>query len=56
MASFIGFLPFDKPKFVIVVLLDEPSLSYYGGTVCAPVFKNVATQLMRYYQITPNET
>ena len=53
MSSFIGLLPFDKPRFVIVVIMDEPRPSYYGGTVCAPVFKEVATQLMRYYKIEP---
>jgi len=56
MSSFIGFLPFDEPRFVIVVVMDEATPSYYGGTVCAPVFKRVATQLMRYYKIEPDET
>ncbi len=56
MSSFIGFLPFDKPRFAIVVIMDEPRPSYYGGTVCAPIFKRVATQLMRYYKVEPNET
>ena len=53
MASFIGFLPYDKPRFVVVVTMDEPRPQYYGGTVCAPVFKKVAAQLMGYYKIEP---
>jgi len=53
MSSFIGFLPFDKPRFTVVVVLDEPGPYYYGGTVCAPVFKNVTEQLMHYYKIEP---
>ncbi len=53
MSSFIGFLPYNDPKFVVVVLMDEPRPIYYGGTVCAPVFKEVAEQLMRYYKIEP---
>ena len=53
MASFIGFLPYDKPRFVVVVIMDEPRPYYYGGTVCAPVFKKVAEQVMRYYKIEP---
>jgi cell division protein FtsI/penicillin-binding protein 2 len=53
-ASFIGFLPYDKPKIVIVVVMDEPRPFYYGGTVCAPVFKKVAEQLVSYYKIEPN--
>ncbi len=53
-ASFIGFLPYDKPRFVVVVIMDEPRPYYYGGTVCAPVFKRVAEQVMRYYKIEPS--
>ncbi|MFC1620778.1 peptidoglycan D,D-transpeptidase FtsI family protein [Candidatus Omnitrophota bacterium] len=52
-ASFVGFLPFDKPRFVLVVIMDEPRPAYYGGTVCAPVFQKVAGELMRYYKIEP---
>ena len=55
-ASFIGFLPFDEPKFVIVVVMDEPRPYYYGGTVCTPVFKKVAGQLMSYYKIEPRRS
>jgi cell division protein FtsI/penicillin-binding protein 2 len=53
VASFIGFLPFDNPRFTVVVILDEPRPYYYGGVVCAPVFKKVAEQLMLYYRIEP---
>lgn len=53
MASFIGFLPFDEPRFVIAIVMDEPRPQHYGGTVCAPVFKKVADQLMRYYKLPP---
>jgi len=52
-ASFIGFAPYDNPKFVIAVIMDEPRPFYYGGVVCAPVFKKVAGQLMSYYKIYP---
>ncbi|MFA5389628.1 MAG: penicillin-binding transpeptidase domain-containing protein [Candidatus Omnitrophota bacterium] len=54
-ASFIGFAPYDKPKFVIAVIMDEPRPFYYGGVVCAPVFKNVTKELMSYYKIWPKE-
>lgn len=52
-ASFIGFVPFDEPKFVVVVIMDEPRPFYYGGVVCTPVFKQVASQLMSYYKTEP---
>jgi len=41
MSSFIGFAPADKPRIVMAVMLDDPHPSYYGGTVAAPVFKEV---------------
>jgi len=47
-SSFIGFVPYDKPLFTIVVIVDEPHPLYFGGTVAAPAFKNIATDIMRY--------
>ncbi|MCM8775653.1 MAG: penicillin-binding protein 2 [Candidatus Omnitrophica bacterium] len=41
MSSFIGFGPVDDPMLVMVVVLDDPKPRYYGGTVAAPVFKEV---------------
>jgi cell division protein FtsI (penicillin-binding protein 3) len=55
-ASFIGFVPYDNPRLVIAVIMDEPRPIYYGGVVCAPVFKKVAAELMSYYKIWPKET
>lgn len=40
MSSFVGFAPADA-RFVMAVMLDDPKPSYYGGTVAAPVFKEV---------------
>ena len=43
ITSFIGFLPADKPEIVIYVAIDNPKgISAYGGTVSAPIFKNIA--------------
>ena len=47
MASFIGFAPVENPLISIVVVLDEPR-PYYGGVVAAPVFKNVASDVLKY--------
>ncbi len=52
-SSFIGFLPADNPKLSILVILDEPQKSYYGGTVAAPVFKKIAEQTLAYMRVTP---
>lgn len=38
-ATFVGFYPVEKPQVVILVLMDKPRLSIYGGTVAAPVFR-----------------
>lgn len=43
-ASFAGFYPADNPKYTAYVMISEPDVtkSYYGGTVAAPVFKEIA--------------
>jgi cell division protein FtsI/penicillin-binding protein 2 len=39
---FAGFVPAENPKYVCVVVIDEPSgLTHYGGPVCGPVFRQV---------------
>jgi len=48
VASFIGFAPAENPLIAIAVVIDEPRPYYFGGVVAAPVFKNVATQTLRY--------
>jgi cell division protein FtsI (penicillin-binding protein 3) len=48
IASFIGFAPVEDPLIAIAVVVDEPRPYYYGGVVAAPVFKNVATDVLRY--------
>ena len=41
-ASFVGFFPADDPAVAMIVVLDEPKTSIYGGSVAAPVFRRVA--------------
>ena len=43
-ASFAGFYPSDNPKYTCIVMINQPdkSKSYYGSTVAAPVFKEIA--------------
>jgi len=47
-ASFVGFAPAEDPLITIVVSVDEPHPYYYGGVVAAPVFRNVASDVIRY--------
>ncbi len=46
-ASFIGFFPAQDPQMVILVVLDEPERSRWGGAAAAPVFKRVTEQILR---------
>jgi membrane peptidoglycan carboxypeptidase len=47
MSTFIGFAPVEDPKFLIAVVMDEPKTGARdGGTVSAPVFKDIAQQIL----------
>lgn len=48
VASFIGFTPAEDPLIAMAVIVDEPHPYYFGGVVSAPVFKNVAVDVLRY--------
>lgn len=50
-ASFIGFAPVDKPKFVMLVKYDRPTASIYGSTTAAPTFFEIAKELYTYWGI-----
>jgi len=54
IASFVGFAPAEKPEISILVMLDEPQESHYGGIVSAPVFKKIASETLQYMNILPN--
>jgi cell division protein FtsI (penicillin-binding protein 3) len=42
VSSFVGFVPADAPRFVILVVIDSPRTATYGGVVAAPVFRQIA--------------
>lgn len=54
-SSFVGFVPADDPKLLVMVAMNEPKPLYYGGTVAAPVFAQVAERTLKYLGIAPNE-
>lgn len=54
VASFVGIVPVDAPRAVILVLADEPQNGYYGGEVAAPAFRQVAQYLMWHWRIPPS--
>lgn len=52
-ASFAGFVPAEKPAFVLMITFDSPKGSIYGGTVVAPAWKSIAERTLKYMNIAP---
>lgn len=52
-ASFVGFVPAEKPRLVVAVVLDEPMIGRYGGDLAGPVFRRVAEASLRYLGVPP---
>lgn len=55
VSSFSGFFPADNPRAVITIVIDNPKLvgTGFGGRVCAPIFHNIAEQLVQYMNLKP---
>ncbi len=53
VGSFIGFVPADDPRLVVLILVDEPEVNVYGGVVAAPVFRNIARGALRHLAVAP---
>ena len=55
ISSFIGFAPADDPEIVIAVVMDEPTVgSRNGGQVSAPVFTEIAEQVLPELNVVPD--
>ncbi|HEY6660270.1 MAG TPA: penicillin-binding transpeptidase domain-containing protein [Pyrinomonadaceae bacterium] len=54
VGSFVGFAPVSNPQVVIIVVIDEPSGAYHGGDVAAPVFREVAEQILPSLGVMPD--
>ena len=50
-ASFVGFYPADQPRVAMIVMLDRPTLSIYGGGTAAPIFKRIVQKTMTMLQL-----
>lgn len=53
VSSFVGFVPVEDPKLVMVVMLDEPQEQTYGGLVAAPIFSRIATPALIHLGVSP---
>jgi stage V sporulation protein D (sporulation-specific penicillin-binding protein) len=54
IASFVGFVPAEDPKLIILVKIEHPQDIQWGGVVAAPVFKEVAKEILWRIGIAPS--
>jgi cell division protein FtsI (penicillin-binding protein 3) len=52
-ATFVGFVPAQRPRLVISVVIDEPVIEHYGGLVAGPIFKRIASASLRHLGVPP---
>lgn len=63
ISTFIGFTPAENPRFVLMVVIDEPAYKYipgignnqYGGNCASPAFKNIGLRSLQYLGIEPDD-
>jgi cell division protein FtsI (penicillin-binding protein 3) len=55
IGSFVGMVPMSNPRFIIAVMIDEPTANgHFGGTVAAPTFAELAANALRALNIPPD--
>jgi len=54
VASFVGMVPASDPRLVILVVVDEPTVTYWGGVVAAPAFAQIARFALQYLEVPPD--
>jgi cell division protein FtsI (penicillin-binding protein 3) len=62
IASFVGFVPANNPRFVLLVSVDEPEIRIiqgvkhqFGGICAAPIFCEIATRALQYLGVAPDD-
>ena len=53
-ASVIGYAPATHPRFVMLVKLNHPRATIFGGSAAGPLWRALAEQLFVYFQIPPD--
>jgi cell division protein FtsI (penicillin-binding protein 3) len=53
-ASFVGMVPASHPRLVVLVKVDDPRGSIFGGVVAAPAFKAIASFDLQYLEVPPD--
>ena len=56
IASFIGFAPADDPKILTMCIIEDPQGVYYGGTIAAPVVRDIFVNILPYLGIEKSQT
>ena len=57
IGSFVGMVPMSAPRFIIAVMIDEPTQGgHYGGQVAAPTFAAVAANALRAMNVPPDSS
>ncbi len=56
IASFVGFVPADKPRYAMLVMLDTPQGAFYGSQVSAPIFRDTLQQILVAKGIQPTSS
>lgn len=56
IASFVGFVPADKPLYAMLVMLDTPKGAFYGSQVSAPIFRDTLQQILVAKGIQPDDS
>ena len=54
VASFVGLVPAEKPRLVVLVAIDEPKGQIWGGVVAAPVFQEISRFALQYLEVPPD--
>jgi cell division protein FtsI (penicillin-binding protein 3) len=54
VASFVGAVPAERPRLVILVMIDEPETLRWGGSIAAPAFREIARDALKYLQVPPS--
>jgi cell division protein FtsI (penicillin-binding protein 3) len=52
-ATFVGFVPAQRPRLVVSVVIDEPVIEHYGGVVAGPIFRRIAAASLRHLGVPP---
>ena len=54
-ATFVGIVPANNPRLVVLVTVDEPTKAIFGGVVAAPAFAQIASFDLQYLEVPPDQ-